>query len=133
MGRHVVVAAALVRDGEVLLCHRSPTRTWYPDVWDLPGGHVEDGETPQAALRRELTEELGVDVGDVAGPPTTSFDEPAIGLSLRLWTVTTWEGVVRNMAQAEHDQLGWFSVGQLDALSLADEAYRPFLRQLLER
>jgi len=69
----------------------------------------------------------------VAGPPTTSFDEPAIGLSLRLWTVTTWEGVVRNMAQAEHDQLGWFSVGQLDALSLADEAYRPFLRQLLER
>jgi hypothetical protein len=37
------------------------------------------------------------------------------------------------MAQAEHDQLGWFSVGQLDALSLADEAYRPFLRQLLER
>lgn len=41
---HHVVAGLLVRGTEVLLGHRSPGRRWYPDVWDLPGGHVEDGE-----------------------------------------------------------------------------------------
>ena len=48
------VVAALLRDGNrVLLCHRSPQRRWYPDVWDLPGGHVERRELPGAALARE--------------------------------------------------------------------------------
>ena len=41
-----LVAALLVRDGRMLLCHRSAGRRWYPDVWDFPGGHVEGGESP---------------------------------------------------------------------------------------
>jgi hypothetical protein len=41
---HEIVAAVLVRDGRVLLCHRSPGREWFPNVWDLPGGHVEADE-----------------------------------------------------------------------------------------
>lgn len=53
-----IVAGVMIQDGRILLCHRSPDRWWYPDVWDLPGGHVEPGETPAAALRRDL-EELG--------------------------------------------------------------------------
>lgn len=61
---HHVVAAALVRSGEVLLTHRSPSRQWYPDVWDLPGGHVEDGESELQALGREVREELGVHVAE---------------------------------------------------------------------
>ena len=52
-----IVMAVLVRDDCVLLGHRHPERSWYPDVWDLPGGHVEDGEAPAAALRRELSED----------------------------------------------------------------------------
>jgi ADP-ribose pyrophosphatase YjhB (NUDIX family) len=39
---HIVVAGLLVRDQQVLLCHRSAERKWYPNVWDLPGGHVHD-------------------------------------------------------------------------------------------
>ena len=42
--------------------HRSPNRRAYPDVWDLPGGHIETGETELAALTREMHEELGVQI-----------------------------------------------------------------------
>jgi 8-oxo-dGTP pyrophosphatase MutT (NUDIX family) len=55
---HETVTAALVREGRVLLVHRSPNRRAYPDVWDLPGGHIETGETELAALTREMHEEL---------------------------------------------------------------------------
>ena len=55
---HVVVCGALVENGAVLLVHRSPTRRAYPDLWDLPGGHVEAGESELKALAREMDEEL---------------------------------------------------------------------------
>jgi 8-oxo-dGTP diphosphatase len=49
--RRARIVAAFLRDGNrVLLCHRSAARRWYPDVWDLPGGHVEDGEIPHSYL-----------------------------------------------------------------------------------
>jgi NUDIX domain len=51
---HEVVVAALDREGQVLLVHRSPNRRAYLGVWDLPGGHVETGETELAALTREM-------------------------------------------------------------------------------
>ena len=57
---HTVVVAALVREGRVLLVHRSPNRRAYPGVWDLPGGHIETGESELTALTREMREELGV-------------------------------------------------------------------------
>ena len=47
----VRIVTAVLRDGNrVLLCHRSAGRRWYPDVWDLPGGHAEEGEDPKESL-----------------------------------------------------------------------------------
>lgn len=59
---HRVVVGALVSEGLVLLAHRSPNKRAYPDVWDLPGGVIEDGESELGALTRELREELGVQI-----------------------------------------------------------------------
>lgn len=59
---HEVVVGALVREGRVLLVHRSPNRRAYPDVWDLPGGHVEKDESELDALAREMHEEVGVQI-----------------------------------------------------------------------
>lgn len=65
---HVVAAAALVSEGRLLLAHRNPRRRWYPDCWDLVGGHLEPGECPVDTVRRECLEEIGVHVTDLAGP-----------------------------------------------------------------
>lgn len=62
----LVVAAVIQRDGRVLVSQRPPEKH-YPLQWEFPGGKVEAGESPEAALRREIREELGVDirVGDL--------------------------------------------------------------------
>jgi 8-oxo-dGTP diphosphatase len=54
-----VVAAVIERDGRVLICQRSATDR-YPLKWEFPGGKVEPGEDPRAALARELEEELAI-------------------------------------------------------------------------
>lgn len=58
-GLHHVVAGVLVEADKVFLCHRSASRRWYPNVWDLPGGHIEEDESPAHALVRELREASG--------------------------------------------------------------------------
>lgn len=60
-----VVAAIIQRDGRVLVAQRPPTKH-YPLQWEFPGGKVEPGESPEEALRREIREELGVEI-DVVG------------------------------------------------------------------
>ncbi|HEV2299336.1 MAG TPA: (deoxy)nucleoside triphosphate pyrophosphohydrolase [Candidatus Acidoferrales bacterium] len=55
----VVVAAVIIRDGRILACQRN-RKDSFPLKWEFPGGKVKRGETPTAALVRELREELGV-------------------------------------------------------------------------
>jgi 8-oxo-dGTP pyrophosphatase MutT (NUDIX family) len=47
---HEVVVGVLVEDRHVLLAHRAPTRAAFPNVWDLPGGHIEAGESTEQAM-----------------------------------------------------------------------------------
>jgi 8-oxo-dGTP diphosphatase len=117
---HDVVGGLLVRDGRVLLCHRAPDRDWYPDVWDVPGGHVEDGESAAAALERELREELGVDAAIAGAPMATLVDGD---LRLRLWRVDRWTGEPANRSPDEHDAVGWFDLADASRLALAHPAY----------
>ncbi len=63
----IVVAAVTLRDGRVMICQRRP-RVHNGLKWEFPGGKLEDGESPEAALARELAEELAIEtrVGRVA-------------------------------------------------------------------
>lgn len=130
-GSHRVVAAILHSGDCVLLCHRAPARRWYPDVWDFPGGHVEDGERPEQALRRELTEEIGVDVGLVLHEPVLHLIDDGTGLDLTVWHITSWKGAVQNRQPEEHDEVRWLAEAELRDLNLADESYLTVLRQIL--
>jgi len=114
-----IAVAALVRDGQGLLVHRHPSREWYPDCWDLVGGHVEIGESPQEAVIRECIEELGVRVHDPMPIPMAFND---LTLDVHAFLVTHWAGEPGNTAPDEHDDLRWFSPTELAGLKLADPA-----------
>ena len=126
---HLVVAGLLVRRDRVLLCHRSSERAWFPDVWDLPGGHVENGETLTGALVRELHEELGIVIEepaelDAVRVVTSEFD-------LSVWVISQWAGQPGNAAPREHDEVSWLSLGQVSSLQLADASYLDLLTNAL--
>ncbi len=114
---HIVVAGLLCRDAQVLLVHRTPQREWYPDTWDLPGGHIEPGERPDRALERELREELGV-VATVTGPVLAQVR--GADFRMDVWAISTWRGEPENRVPSEHDDVRWFTIGELAALRLAD-------------
>jgi 8-oxo-dGTP pyrophosphatase MutT (NUDIX family) len=125
-----IVAGVMIKDGRILLCHRSADRQWYPDVWDLPGGHVELGESPTEALRRELAEELGVSVHSLSHP-LGRLCTPEIEMDI--WQVTGWHGTPANLAPEEHDAIAWFTAEELTSLEVAHGSYLPLLRTVLKR
>lgn len=114
-----IAVAALVRDGRVLMVHRHPERRWYPDCWDLVGGHIETGESPEQAVVRECGEELGIRIFNPR-PIPMAFTDPAI--EMHAFVVERWDGEPVNAAPDEHDQLGWFGPSELAQLTLADPA-----------
>ena len=118
---HDVVAALLRRAGRVLLCHRSPDRRWFPDVWDFPGGHVEPDESAEDALAREIEEEIGVVIARPIDPPLATHEDG--DLRLRIWLVRSWEGEPENAQPDEHDQIAWFTLAEARQLRLADSSY----------
>ena len=92
-----VVAAALVdKAGRILLQQRAPGRAM-AGLWEFPGGKVEPGELPEAALVRELREELGIDVEDASLAPAC-FASAAVGerhMILLLYLCRQWRGTPR--------------------------------------
>lgn len=113
----MVVAAALVdADGRVLLQQRPPGKPM-ADLWEFPGGKVEPGEAPEAALIRELEEELGVRTHASCLAPATFASEP-LGdrhLLLLLYVCRKWQG----LPEARHaTALQWVRPAQMYALEM---------------
>jgi len=92
----LVAAVALVdADGRVLLAQR-PAGKSMAGLWEFPGGKIDPGETPEAALIRELVEELGVDVHESCLAPFTfaSYAYPEFHLLMPLYVCRKWSGTV---------------------------------------
>jgi 8-oxo-dGTP diphosphatase len=126
---HEVVAALIIRSKKILLGQRSSTREYYPNVWDVFGGHVEPGEEQEQTLVRELEEELGI-------TPTQwtyleTFSEPSDQLTLHLYLVSAWTGTPLNRQPEEHCAIGWFTLTEASELHLADPIYPTLFERYL--
>lgn len=128
---HDVVAAAIVRGNEVLMCHRHPERKWYPNVWDLPGGHIHSGESPLTALVREIREELGIEVDSAKA--VSVFRRSSSELDIEIWAVASWEREIVNAEPSEHDEIKWFTAAELDRTALADPDIAIACQRAIER
>jgi 8-oxo-dGTP diphosphatase len=118
----VLVSAVALIDGEgrILLAQR-PEGKSMAGLWEFPGGKVEPGETPEAALVRELHEELGIETWDSCLAPLTfaSHAYPDFHLLMPLFACRKWDGI----AQAKEGQtLAW--VRGRDLRELPDAARR---------
>ena len=108
----LVSAVALIdRDGRVLLAQRPPGKSM-AGLWEFPGGKVEADETPEAALIRELHEELGIETWASCLAPLTfaSHAYPDFHLLMPLFACRKWEGIVQ---PREGQSLAWVRAEQL--------------------
>ena len=114
-----VVAAVIEGDGRYLVTQRRDTAV-LPDLWEFPGGRVEDGETDQDALRREIRERLDVDVkvGEMISYVSHPYEKYTVDLYLYACEVSGGEPRTRGV-QAYR----WITSAEFDDLSFtpADE------------
>lgn len=124
----MMVGGLLVRDGAVLLGRRTSTRKLAPDTWDVFGGHVEPDESDEAALVRELAEELGIRVKRVTSLGPLGDPRTRDGACL-MFLVDDWEGVPHNRRPEEHTEIGWFAPHDIVHLPLAHPALLPLINR----
>jgi 8-oxo-dGTP diphosphatase len=125
--RIVVVGAALVDDGRLLAARRSAP-VELAGRWELPGGKVEPGETADAALVRELREELGVDA-EAGGrvPGEWPLKSPYV---LQVWTARLRPGSAAPEPLQDHDALRWLGPDEIWDVDWLDQDV-PALRRTL--
>jgi 8-oxo-dGTP diphosphatase len=133
MTKLVLVAAVALIDpgGRILLARRPPGKSM-EGLWEFPGGKVEPGESPEAALIRELEEELGIEVKSECLAPLTfaSHVYPNFHLLMPLWVCRRWSGTV---VAREGQALKWVRPRDLRDYPMppADEPLIPHLVDLI--
>ena len=106
------VAAAIIYENErILACRRSGGGM--EGGWEFPGGKVEVGEKPEGALRRELAEELGVELQLVWLYDTVEYDYPDFHLSMDCFVCTLEPGQEPHAHEGVHDELRWLTKNEL--------------------
>lgn len=128
----LVAACALVDvDGRVLLAKR-PAGKSLAGLWEFPGGKVEKGETPEAALVRELKEELGITVPQKCLAPFTfaSHAYEKFHLLMPLYVCRNWEG---DIVPQDGQEIAWVRANRLADYPMppADEPLVAMLRTLV--
>jgi 8-oxo-dGTP diphosphatase len=123
--RTLVVAGLVARDGRVLITQRTATQA-LPLQWEFPGGKVEPGEAPVAALVRELREEIGVgvEVGRIWEVLFHAY--PAFDLVMLVYACTLVDGEPRAIEVAD---VAWVPIGELDRWDILP-ADRPLVERL---
>lgn len=123
-----VVAALLCRGNRFLICRR-PQHKARAGLYEFPGGKVESGETPQAALARECIEELNIRPMVCEPVQDVYHTYPDLTIHLTLYRAEVPVGEPQSL---EHDDLQWITLSQLDAYPFcpADISFHAAIRKL---
>ena len=123
-----VVAAIIMHEGKVFATQRGYGE--FKDGWEFPGGKIEDGETPQDALIREIKEELDteVEVGELLD--TVEYDYPKFHLSMDCFICEIKSG---NLTLKEHEAAKWLTKETLDSVEWlpADQGLVEKIREII--
>lgn len=113
----IPVVAGLIKKNNTYLLGLRPKGGSQAGVWEFPGGKIENFEQPEDALKRELKEELGIDitVGDLKRVCTHSYGDNA--LVLIFFEVLFWQGAPKNL---HHEKLSWHTKAELMKLALPE-------------
>lgn len=125
-----VAAAVIESDGQILICRRREGER-FGGFWEFPGGKIEEGESPEEALGREIREELDldIDVGDRIA--SFSYGEPPDGFVL-IGFFARLKPETPELILKDHAEARWVRPAELDRFDFAP-ADRPFVRLLRAR
>lgn len=110
-----VTAAVILKEGRVLIAQRS-SKDELARLWEFPGGKIEDGETPEECLKREIKEELDIDVDVKDFFAESIYDYENGSISLMAYAVEWLDGELKPMV---HDELRWVSRSEISKYEFA--------------
>jgi len=121
MSRHLHVACAVIeRDGLILAARRKPGLSM-AGKWEFPGGKLQEGESPAAALNRELREEMDIGVEIIGVLAGHTHHYPALTVTLYPFRCRLLDGAdAAALASTDHDALAWLPPERLPELDWAE-------------
>lgn len=124
-----VAAAIIIHDNQIFATQRGYGE--FKDGWEFPGGKIEEGETPQEALAREIKEELDTEIEVKDFLETVEYDYPEFHLSMDCFFCTIKSG---ELVLKEHEAAKWLTAETLDSVDWlpADQALVQSIKKHME-
>lgn len=118
---NVVAVGFIVRDGKIFIAKRAKTKKNFPDRYELVGGHLDAGEQPEEALKREIREEIAMEV--TVGQPVGAFTFTVGGvfeveIAYLCYPVDDTDPTLN---PADHSESNWIGQGEIDKFEKEDE------------
>ena len=124
LAKHIeVVAAILLRNGAYFATQRGYGE--FEGMWEFPGGKIEPGESREVALKREIQEELGIDIAIENLLCTTEYDYPSFHLTMHCYLCSIASG---DIELREHKSALWLTSDRLD-----DVAWLPADKEVIDK
>jgi mutator protein MutT len=116
-----IVGGALYNAGKLLVVKRTPERVLWPNLWEIPGGRVEKGETDEKALRREFEEETGLKVEVFRHYHQFEYSYDGVAAVENDFIVTSSSGYKIRLDPREHTEYRWVSRDDLKSLEISPD------------